>query len=227
MSSAHAVSKPHSSKKSIGLVALMVLSSIGGILLAPNASASVSGDYEITNSISPRPDIYMTAWDPVSIEVQVTNTGFFYNPESRSIEWFVCEGFQTEANCYNDREDYGIGSIESLAVGASINYTFTQSFNSYGDEGPYTLVYRFIDSDTVTSNDVAIFNFNLARKLVDVSIDEQDPISQLENLAEYNGKYILNTDTDYHGRNCKFLWRLWIRSRPWVEIIRFIWRRAC
>ena len=54
----------HSSKKSIGLVALMVLSSIGGILLAPNASASVSGDYEITNSISPRPDIYMTAWDP-------------------------------------------------------------------------------------------------------------------------------------------------------------------
>ena len=197
MSSAGAVSKPHSSKKSIGLVALMVLSSIGGILLAPNASASVSGDYEITNSISPRPDIYMTAWDPVSIEVQVTNTGFFYNPESRSIEWFVCEGFQTEANCYNDREDYGIGSIESLAVGASINYTFTQSFNSYGDEGPYTLVYRFIDSDTVTSNDVAIFNFNLARKLVDVSIDEQDPISQLENLAEYNGKYILNTDTDY------------------------------
>ena len=197
MSSAHAVSKHHSSKKSIGLVALMVLSSLGGILLAPTASASVSGDYEITTSISPRPDIYMTAWDPVSIEVQVTNTGFFYNTESRSIEWFVCEGFQTEANCYNDREDYGIGSIESLPVGASINYTFIQSFNSYGDEGPYTLVYRFIDSDTVTSNDVAIYNFNLARKLVDVSIDEQDPISQLENLAEYNGKYILNTDTDY------------------------------
>ena len=197
MSSAHAVSKRHSSKKSIGLVALMILSSLGGILLAPTASASVSGDYEITTSISPRPDIYMSAWDPVYIEVQVKNSGFFYNSESRSLEWFVCEGFQTETDCYNDREDYGIGSIEPLAIGASLNYSFNQPFNSFGDEGPYTLIYRFIDSDTVTSNDVAIFNFNLAQKLVDVSIDEQDPISQLENLAEYNGKFILNTDTDY------------------------------
>ena len=197
MSSAHAVSKRHSSKKSIGLVALMILSSLGGILLAPTASASVSGDYEITTSISPRPDIYMSAWDPVYIEVEVKNSGFFYNSESRSIEWFVCEGFQTETDCYNDREDYGIGSIEPLAIGASLNYSFNQPFNSFGDEGPYTLVYRFIDSDTVTSNDVAIFNFNLAQKLVDVSLDEQDPISQLENLAEYNGKFILNTDTDY------------------------------
>ena len=125
------------------------------------------------------------------------NSGFFFNSESGSIEWFVCEGFQTETDCYNDREDYGIGSIEPLAIGASLNYSFNQPFNSFGDEGPYTLVYRFIDSDTVTSNDVAIFNFNLAQKLVDVSLDEQDPISQLENLAEYNGKFILNTDTDY------------------------------
>ena len=88
MSSAHAVSKRHSSKKSIGLVALMILSSLGGILLAPTASASVSGDYEITTSISPMPDIYMPAWDPVYIEVEVKNSGFFYNSESRSIEWF-------------------------------------------------------------------------------------------------------------------------------------------
>ena len=53
MSSAHAVSSVHSSKKSIGLVGLLVLSTLGGIALSPTASASVTGDYEITDSISP------------------------------------------------------------------------------------------------------------------------------------------------------------------------------
>ena len=143
MSSAHAVSKHHSSKKSFGLVALMVLSSLGGILLTPTASASVSGDYEITTSISPRPDIYMTAWDPVSIEVQVTNTGFFYNTESRSIEWFVCEGVQTENDCYNDREDYGIGSIESLL---SAHRSITHSLNHSIPTVMKAPILLFIDS---------------------------------------------------------------------------------
>ncbi len=79
MSSAHAVSKRHSSKKSIGLVALMILSSLGGILLAPTASASVSGDYEITTSIWLRADIYMSAWVRVLLVVEVINSGLFYN----------------------------------------------------------------------------------------------------------------------------------------------------
>ena len=63
----------------------MILSSLGGILLAPTATASVSGDYEITSSISPQAGIYLTAWDPVYIEVEVTNTGFFYNPFNRMV----------------------------------------------------------------------------------------------------------------------------------------------
>ncbi len=197
MSSAYAITNGHSSKKSIGLVALLVLSCMGGIMLVPTSSASVSGDYEITVSISPLPDVYMSAWDPIFFEVQVTNTGFFYNSQTRSIEWFVCEGNQDANSCYNDREDYGTGSIEPLGVGLHVNYSFTQSFSPNGDEGLYTLVYRFIDSDTNTSNDVGIYNFNLARSLVDVKFEPQNPISQLNNLAEYDGEMILNTDTDY------------------------------
>ena len=45
----------HSSKRavksSIGLVALLIASSLGMIISAPIASASVSGDYEVTSSI--------------------------------------------------------------------------------------------------------------------------------------------------------------------------------
>ena len=197
MSSAHAVSSAHSSKKSIGLVGLLLLSTLGGIALTPSASATVSGDYEITNTIFPMDNLSMSSWDSVDLEVQVKNSGFFYNTQARSIEWYVCEGVQDETSCYNDREDYGAGSIDPLQVGASTNYSFTSTFSPNGDEGTYTLVYRFIDSDTNPSNDVGIYTFHLTQNLVDVIFDAQDPIEQLEDLAVYNDNLILNTDTDY------------------------------
>lgn len=198
MSRAYAVSDNGSTKSSIGLVALLILSSLGSILLAPTASASVSGDYEITASISPLPGDYISAWDPVYFEVEVTNSGFFFNSQTRSIEWFVCEGDLDESSCYNDREDYGIGNIEPVVIGENISYLFSQYFSPNGDEGLYTIVYRFLESDTNTSNDVGIYNFNLVQKLVDVEVEAQNPISQLEDVAEYNGEIILNTDTDYN-----------------------------
>ena len=198
MSSAYAESSNASRGRSVGLVALLILSTLGGILLTPSVSATVSGDYEITASISPRPGDFITAWDPVSLEVQVTNTGFFYNTETRTIEWFVCEGVKDVSTCFNEREDYGTGAIEPIAVGQNLTYTFLTYFSSDGDEGAYTLVYRFADSDTNATNDVGIYTFNFAQQLVDVSVGAQDPIGQLSGLANYNGEMILNTDTDYN-----------------------------
>ena len=98
MSSAYAESSNTSASLSIGLVSLLLLSAFGGILLTPTAAASVSGDYEITASISPLPGDFMSAWDPISLEVQITNSGFFYNTESRMIEWFVCERVKDSTN---------------------------------------------------------------------------------------------------------------------------------
>ncbi len=198
MSSAHAESTSASVRSSIGLTSLLLLSAFGGILLAPSASAAISGDYEITASLSPIPGNVMTAWDPITLEVQITNSGFFYNTDSRSIEWFICEGTKVASSCFDSREDYGTGIIESITVGQSVNYTFGQTFGSDGNEGPYTLVYRFIDSDTNTSNDFGLYNFNLSQQLVDVSFESQDIISQLDGLAQYDGDLILNTDTDYN-----------------------------
>ena len=198
MSSAHAASSNASTRRSIGLVALLMLSTLGGILLVPTVSAVISGDYEVTASISPRPGDYMSAWDHVTLEVEISNSGFFYNTETRSIEWFICEGAKDANTCFDEREDYGIGTIEPIPIGQSTTYSFLQSFSSDGDEGPYTLVYRFQDADTNSSNDVGIYIFNLAQKLVDVSVEEQDPISQLSGLAVYNEEIILNTNTDYN-----------------------------
>ena len=121
MSSAYAESSNTSASLSIGLVSLLLLSAFGGILLTPTAAASVSGDYEITASISPLPGDFMSAWDPISLEVQITNSGFFYNTESRMIEWFVCEGVKDSTNCYNDRDDYGTAAMPPTPI--SVSYT--------------------------------------------------------------------------------------------------------
>ena len=79
MSSAYAVSSAHSSKKSIGLVGLLLLSTLGGIALTPSASATVSGDYEITNTIFPMDNLSVSAWYSVDLDVHVKNSGSFYN----------------------------------------------------------------------------------------------------------------------------------------------------
>ena len=197
MSSAYAVTNRRSSKKSIGLVALLLLSSLGGIMLVPNAAADVSGDYEISTSISPSDGIYLSSWDPIEFEVQVTNPGFFFNSQPRGIEMFICEGDQDETSCYNDKEEYASGSIEPLQIGGFANFTFSKLFYPDGAEGVHTFVYRFVDHDSNATNDVGIYHFYLSKNLVDVEFGEQNPISQLSGLAEYDGNLILNTDTDY------------------------------
>ena len=197
MSSAHAVSSVHSSKKSIGLVGLLVLSTLGGIALSPTASASVTGDYEITDSISPLQDAHYSSWDPIDVQVKISNTGFYYNTQTRNIEWFVCEGAQTENDCFNQREDYGTDSVQPIQIGSDTVFTMSNKFSPNGAQGIHTMVYRFMDSDFNTTNDVLIFTFSLETNLVDVIFEPQNIISQLDNLANYAGKPVLNTETDY------------------------------
>ena len=197
MSSANAVSSVHSSKKSIGLVGLLLLSTLGGIALTPTVSASVTGDYEITDSISPLPDAHYSSWDPIDIKIKVTNTGFYFNTQSRNLEWFVCQGVQTENDCFNQKDDYGTGSVESIQVGSDTIYTMNKKYSPEGGQGIQTMVYRFLENDFNNSNDVMIFSFSLETDLVDVIFEPQNIISQLDNLGLYEGKPVLNTETDY------------------------------
>ncbi|MDP6869176.1 MAG: hypothetical protein QGI21_00175 [Candidatus Poseidoniaceae archaeon] len=183
--------------KGPGLVIMLLLSSMTAVLLAPSAVATVSGDLEITESVSPGANHVITSWDPLEISVKVTNSGFFYNLQSRSINWYICEGHQMINNCINDNEAQGTGSIDPLPIGVSTILTFGTSFNPQGDEGNYTVVYEFEEYDSNSSNDYYSTNFRLVRDLVDVEFEEQDLLSQINNLATYQGDLILNTDTNY------------------------------
>ena len=197
MSRAYAVPETASSRKSLGLVAILLFSVFAGISFTPNVSASVNGDLEITTSLSPMPNDYMTSWDSIIITVQVTNTGFFYNPDSREIEFFVCEGVQEVNACFLDRDERGTGLIDPIGLGQTTNLTFNTGFSPNGKEGAFTLVYRFIEGDDNTSNDVKAFTIYFTQRLVDISFEAQDPISQLTDVAIYNDEIVLNTNKDY------------------------------
>jgi len=197
MSRAIAVESTGLAGKSIALIFVMLISSFSGLLMAPTASAMVSGDYEITSSIIPLEGEYISSWDPIFFELNITNSGFFFNTEARIVEWFICEGELDVNSCISTKEDSGSINIEPISIGASVNLQAGNSFSPDGDEGVYTLIYRFQEADTVTSNDILITTFHLTQKLVDVVLDYQDPILQLGGLNLYEGEVILNTNIDY------------------------------
>ena len=196
MSSANLELSRSASRKSLGLVGLLLLSSLSAVLIVPTASA-VSGDYEITESLSPMPGQYLEPYEQLFIEVKITNTGFFNTQDDRGIEWWICE--DTSSNCKADSEQYGSEQIQPIPVGQSIDFQFTNPFSPNSNfDGAYKIIYEFSESDTGnSSNDYLETIFYFTPALVDVSINVQDPTTQLNGLAVYNDVKILNTDTDY------------------------------
>ena len=101
----------------------------------------------------------------------------------------------------------GTSSIESLQIGNDTEHTMSDKYYPNGDEGLFTMVYRFAENDFNDTNDILMFTFSLERDLVDAIIGPQNIISQLDDLAEYQGN-LFSTQiliTQCSTRNCKFL----------------------
>ncbi len=183
--------------KTIGVCALFLLSTFAGIIVAPSAAAAVSGDLEITISNSPLENATYTAWDGLLLEVEVTNTGFFFNQDTRTIQWYICEGDLGENQCLNEKDGSGNGELQPIPVGSSTILTFNNMFSPNGANGIHTLFLKFQSEDNTPSNDILKTNFYLSQNLVDVIIPAQDPTSELTDLANYDDEQIFNTNTDY------------------------------
>jgi len=164
--------------------------------MSPTASA-VSGDYEITVSLSPRPGEYIEPFEELEISVRITNTGFFVNSEDRYIEWWICKN--ETGNCKGDAEQYGSSMIETIPIGQSVDFDFPTSFSPKSNyNGAFKIIYEFIEEDTGNStNDYYETIFYYTPELVDVSIDVQDPTEQINGLAIYDGEKIFNTGIGY------------------------------
>ncbi|HIL64776.1 MAG: hypothetical protein CXT71_02500 [Methanobacteriota archaeon] len=197
MARADAAGISSNGNKTLGVCALLLLSTFAGIILAPSAAAAISGDLEISKSKSPLENVTYTSWNGLSIEVEVSNTGFFFNQNTRTIQWYICAGDLDENQCYNDKDGSGSGELQPIPIGTSVNLTFTNMFSPDGGSGIHTLVLKFQNADNEPSNDLLKVNFFLSQNLVDAIIPTQDPTSELTDMAVYDDELIFNTNHDY------------------------------
>ena len=207
---------------SISLVFLLLFASFTGLLALPSVAAAEPGDLSIQTSNSPTEDSWASSWDPVNFNVSIENQGL-QSISNRGMYWYACEGIIDTSVCKSNYDERGSFSLATIYSGEILDFTASNPWNPSGDEGTYTIVYAFDLQDQDPSDDSLTFQMNLTRSFVDLSIDTNyDPSSTLNDLAVYDGKSILNTDTDYNMLvkgtvtacgTCNFIaelgWQLW------------------
>jgi hypothetical protein len=211
----------------LGLVAMLLLSSMGGLLLVPATSANhtVSGNLGITASLSPTPDTWYQNFDVITFTAEVTNHYTTPSGNTRTLNWYACSGNITVNLCKSTYTDTGTFLVPNINNGDPETLTSSATWSPNGaTSGIYTIVYAFSHNDQSAVDDVFVFNINLTANFVDISLDTaHDPLEHLQNLAEYDGEMVLNTNTAYTfkakgtsficGNGCTlaadFGWQLW------------------
>jgi len=198
MSGADAVARTVKSRSAIAISMLILLSAFVGLSTLPTATAIVTGDLALSGEISPVADRYYTSYGSIELAVKIENIDSGLSP-ARVLEWYVCEGERSASQCRANFEDSGQDNIPSMAVGEVDNHIFSgDGFVKWGADGIHTVLYRFSEGDSQGGNDLMIYSFNLTTQFVDFDLDEQNPIDDIADLAQYGNDRVLNTDTDYN-----------------------------
>ena len=195
--SRYAPSNSRRKSESISLVFLLLFASFTGILTMPNAAAAETGDLSIQMSNAPLDESWGSAWDPILFNASISNQGL-QTIADRALKWYVCAGDVGTSSCKSTFDDRGSFSISTIYSGTTIDVSSTDYWNPSGEEGTFTIVYAFDLQDQDPSDDSYRFHINLTRSFVDLAVDPTyDPTSIFDDLADYNGQQIFNTNTDY------------------------------
>ena len=196
--------KPCSSgPKNRCLFMMMVLafSAASALITAPVVSAApLPQSLGVSESISPRPDSWHSAWDSLILTVQITNHAAGGSAGlGRQLSWYACEGDLDAVTCQNNPDDSGGFTVASIAGGTSVNLTSTQSWVPGGSaNGMFTIVFAFPVADQNSADDRLKVNVNVTTEFSDFIVDdEHDPLESVEHLALINGEKVLNTQTPY------------------------------
>lgn len=224
--SRYAPSDSSRKSESLSLVFILLFASFTGLLSLPIAAAAESGDLSIQATIEPLEDSWGSSWDSIEFNISISNQGL-QSIANRALKWYVCEGEVETGICKSNFDDRGSFSLPTIYPGTTQNATASNSWNPSGDEGTFTIVYAFDLLDQDPSDDSHTFHINLTRSFVDLVVDSTyDPTSILADLAVYNGKSILNTDSNYTMEikgsvtacgTCNFVaqlgWQLWNENK--------------
>lgn len=180
------------------LVFIMMMASIGGIINTQSVSAAESGDLAITKGNSPIPQATYNAYYSQEFSINITNDGLALFTDSRDVRWYVCENSPSSSACVSNAISQGSANFNQLLEpGASAEIKFGDIFYPSGEDGTYTVVFKFHLEDSDSSNDLISYQFNLATQLVDVVIDESyDPLPESDDYPMRNGEIVYNTGKD-------------------------------
>jgi hypothetical protein len=183
----------------IGLVTLLVLSTMASLAMVPSASAAVSGNLGIEASSSPLPDAYYKNMDAVSFSTELTNHGLTATGAGRTLTWFACEGIVTVSACKSVHEASGTFTVPSIASGASETVSSTSSWTPGNNaNGVFTVLYTFSNVDQDPSDDAFLFQINVTNAFIEAVVQtNHNPLEHLQNLATYDGESVLNSNTEY------------------------------
>ena len=206
---------------SVIVVFVMLLSSMVGLMNIDNAAASVSGNLSITGT-NPSEFSYIPAYEPTLFEVEVTNIDS--NPsEPRTVGWYVCIGEKVTNVCISQSIDDGDIEIPVMSGGEISKFATQKPFYPNGINETITVIYQFDEFDFNPSNDVKNFKLNSTLEFTDFKIEtNEDIISTVSNLANYNGVDLLANNTPYNftfsgfanlcsscNLNATLGWQLW------------------
>ena len=206
---------------SVIVVFVMLLSSIVGLMNVDNATASTSGNLSISGT-NPSEFSYIPAYEPTYFEAEVTNLDS-KSSDPRTISWYVCIGEQVTNVCISQKIDEGDIDVPFMAIGETNKFTSQDPFYPNGINQTITVVYQFDEFDFNPSNDVVNFKLNSTLEYTDFKIEtNENIISSISNLANYNGVDLLSNDTGYNftfnafanlcascNLNATLGWQLW------------------
>lgn len=208
----------------LGLVALLVLSTLVSLAAAPTASAAVGGNLGIMSSTSPLADTYYQNMDEVTFSADVTNHRATASGAARTLTWFACEGVVTVPECKSVHESTGTFTMPNIAPGATETVTSATAWTPGGNaNGPYTVLYTFSNVDQDPTDDAYLFQINVTNAFIEAVVQtNHNPLDHLQNLAVYDGEQVLNSNTEYILKSkgqasvcsgctldAEFGWQLW------------------
>jgi len=210
--------------KGVGLVTLLVLSTMASLAVAPTASAAVSGNLGIMDSASPLGDAYYQNTDLLTFSADVTNHRATASGASRTLTWYACEGDVDIPSCKSVHAATGTFTMPSIAAGATETITSANTWSPGGSaNGLFTVLYTFSNVDQDPSDDAYLFHINITNAFIEAIVQtNHNPLDHLPNLSVYDDEQVLNSNTDYVLKSkgqasvcsgcvldAEFGWQLW------------------
>ncbi|MBC8437992.1 MAG: hypothetical protein H8D82_01840 [Euryarchaeota archaeon] len=178
-------------------------------LLAPSASAAVSGDLGIIGGIEPREGSTYDRDTSFIYPIAIVKNDLFTTHASRQMSWQICSGNHTALIACPGNPNDGMTSTGVIYGFQQANVSF-QSYFQPSISGVHTIFFLFSESDSDTSDDSLSYTFNVEAPLRDLTLNEID----------FDDSQIYNSNTSYpigaefyrrsweSGANATFGWEM-------------------